>query len=205
MVLKKKGAIYSVIALMLCVAVYLNWSYTKNDGDFSAASNNDGKVLGEATLVNKDTDKNGNDASKTDDKTTGTDGKTDGSDSTTTNATGSDYFAQARLSRQKARDEAVSILNVTIENANATEDAKKEANESIKSLSDCAVREARIENVILAKGYQECVVFINDSGVNVIVAKTEKGLQDSDVAKIKEIVLNEADVKAENIKIIETT
>ena len=47
--MKKKGAIYSVIALMLCVAVYLNWSYNRGDDDFSAASNtDDSKILGQA-------------------------------------------------------------------------------------------------------------------------------------------------------------
>jgi hypothetical protein len=30
---KKRGAIYSIIALMLCVAVYLNWSYSRGNAE----------------------------------------------------------------------------------------------------------------------------------------------------------------------------
>jgi len=183
MALKKRGAVYSVIALMLCVAVYLNWSYNrKGDEDYSTASNTEeAKILGEAKLVDASGTKSGD----------------------TAGTTGSDYFSTARLSRQQARDEAVTIFNATVDNANATEAAKNEATDAIQKLAQNAVSEARIENLVIAKGYQECVVFINDDGVNVIIQKTEKGLQDSDVAKIKDIVLSETTFSAANIKIIE--
>ena len=93
--MKKKGAIYSVIALMLCVAVYLNWSYNRGDDDFSAASNtDDSKILGQAQLVDgvAQTDEQG----KTEDAQESS-GFNDGSSEDS-------YFAEARLSRQKARD-----------------------------------------------------------------------------------------------------
>ena len=50
---KKKSAVYSVAALMLCVAVYLNWSYNKtDDGEYSSAAEfENAKMLGEAALV----------------------------------------------------------------------------------------------------------------------------------------------------------
>ena len=66
-----------------------------------------------------------------------------------------------------------------------------------------AMVEARIESLVIAKGYQDCVAFVNDSSVNVIVAKTETGLQDTDVARIRDIVISEANVAAEAIRIIE--
>ena len=114
------------------------------------------------------------------------------------------YFAEARLSRQKARDEAVSILNVTVENESADEDAKAAATESIQVMAQSAMKESRIENLVIAKGYDECVVFINDNGVNVIVQKPENGLQQEDIARIRDIVISETGVSAEQIKIIET-
>ena len=185
MALKKRGAVYSVIALMLCVAVYLNWSYNKKDDEnYSAASaTEDAKILGEAKLV---------DAS----------GATNG-DKTAAATKGTDYFSTARLSRQQARDEAVTIFNATVDNANATATAKDEATNAIQKLAQNAVSESRIENLVIAKGYKECVVFINDTGVNVIVPKTENGLKDSDVAKIKDLVISETTFSAANIKIIE--
>ena len=192
--MKKKGAIYSVIALMLCVAVYLNWSYNRGDDDFSAASNtDDSKILGQAQLVDgvAQTDEQG----KTEDAQESS-GFNDGSSEDS-------YFAEARLSRQKARDEAVSILNVTVENESADEDAKAAATESIQVMAQSAMKESRIENLVIAKGYDECVVFINDNGVNVIVQKPENGLQQEDIARIRDIVISETGVSAEQIKIIE--
>ena len=56
MVAKKKSAVYSVVALMLCMAVYLNWSYTKDrpDAEYNEAGEfEDSKILGEAKLVDE--------------------------------------------------------------------------------------------------------------------------------------------------------
>ena len=117
----------------------------------------------------------------------------------------SDYFSEARLSRQQARDEAVSIFKQTSESATADADAKQQAEASIATMAENAVKEARIESLVVAKGYKDCVAFINDDGVNVIVQKTEQGLQETDVAKIRDIVLSETDATADTIKIIETT
>ena len=84
--MKKRGAIYSVVALMLCLAVYLNWYYTKTDEDYGNATDYqaDGKVLGESVLVNNmEQEGEAGLAAQTD----------------------TEYFSQARLSRQQARDE----------------------------------------------------------------------------------------------------
>ena len=67
-----------------------------------------------------------------------------------------------------------------------------------------AVVESRIENLVIAKGYEDCVTFVNDNGVNVIVSRTESGLTDADVAKIRDIVISEASVSADVIKIMES-
>ena len=184
MVIKKRGAVYSVIALMLCVAVYLNWSYNR-DPDAAAAST-DGKNLGETQLVSN------------------TDILPDTEAVLGPTPTEEDFFAEARLSRQKARDEAVTILNATISNQNATDEAKNNAQATLSALSDSAVKEARIESLVIAKGYKDCVVFINDNGVKVIIPKQPNGLQSQDTAKIKDIVISETGVTADKINIIES-
>ena len=177
--LKKRGAIYSVIALMLCAAVYLNWSYNQNnpeDGDAMQAGTHtvNGGLLGESLLVN---------------------GEIAESEI--------DYFADARLSRQKARDEAVSILNTTIENKQADEQAVAAASAVIETMANNAMVESRIETLIIAKGYKECVAYVYEDSVNVIIAKRTEQLQDADVAKIRDIVIDESGVSADKIKIIE--
>ena len=106
MVIKRKSAIYSVIALMLCVAVYLNWSYQRGGegGEtMQTSQTDDNKILGESQLVDKT--ESGEEPLET------ASGEKEQPEGETTAA--SDYFSQARLSRQQARDEAVRILLLT--------------------------------------------------------------------------------------------
>ena len=182
--MKKRGAIYSVVALMLCLAVYLNWYYTKTEEDYGNATDYqaDGKILGESVLVDNV--------------------EAEGAAGLAAQPV-SEYFSQARLSRQQARDEAVSILTRTAESAASTEEARTAASTGIQVMADNAVVESRIENLVIAKGYEDCVTFVNDNGVNVIVSKMENGLTDTDVAKIRDIVISEASVTADVIKIME--
>ena len=192
MVIKRKSAVYSVIALMLFVAAYHNWSYQRGDQPINEAGEfEDPKILGESQLVDK-TESGQSDAVSLD----------PAGDQTASAA--SDYFSQARLSRQKARDEAVSIFKQTSENQNADQQSREQAEASISAMAENALKEARIENLVVAKGYQDCVAFINDDGVNVIVHKTEQGLQAEDAAKIRDIVISETEFAADAIQIIET-
>ena len=193
MVIKKKSAVYSVVALMLCMAVYLNWSYSKNEqSDYSTAGADfeDGKVLGEAKLVDEKTEE---------------EAKLTAKDNPNIVSVSGDYFSEARLARQRARDESVSILSQTVSNVNASEEAKESAVKTMGSLAENAEKEARIESLVVAKGYKQCVAFINESGANVIVEKTAAGLENTDLARIKEIVVTETSLPAEQIKVIETT
>ena len=98
----------------------------------------------------------------------------------------------------------MSILNTTVETDGISEEASAEASAAIQVMAEAAMQESRIENLIIAKGYKECVAFVNDEGVNVIVSKTENGLQDADIARITEIVMEETGAAASEIKIIET-
>lgn len=192
---KKKSAVYSVVALMLCMAVYLNWSYTKErpDAEYNAAGEfEDGKILGEAKLVDET------------EKIKDEEVQLTAGDNPNISPVPSDYFSEARLARQKARDESVNILSQTVNNENTSEEAKATAVATMGDLAENAEREARIESMVVAKGYRQCVVFINDEGANVIVEKTNEGLQNTDLARIKEIVLNETNLTAEQVKVIET-
>lgn len=172
--IKKRGAIYGVIALLLCVAVYLNWSYVGAPDELLVAEQTD-----------PDSTETGADASGT--------------------AEGDDYFASSRLSREQARDEAVSTLRELSESEEADQTAKDEAAAQISALAEDSVAEANIESMIRAKGYEDAVVMIGDESVNVVVAPPEGGLQATDVTVIKDIVVSETGVTAGQIKIVEAS
>ncbi|MCD7928965.1 MAG: SpoIIIAH-like family protein, partial [Clostridiales bacterium] len=52
----KRNAVVAAIVLFVCVAVYLNWSYDQSDTAMGDSSVSAGKTLGEAELVNSDSE-----------------------------------------------------------------------------------------------------------------------------------------------------
>ena len=184
----KRNMVVALILLFVCAAVYLNWSYGQEVEEGAEAA--DGKLLGEATLV---------DGSGTDPLL-----DTSSEDALQENqAEQTGYFSTARLNRQQARDSALSLLQDAAEDEGANQAMKDEANASIQTMAANTLSEAQIENLVIAKGYSECICFIDDTGASVVVAALENGLADADTARITEIVIEETGLPASQIKIIE--
>ena len=184
----KRNAVVLAIVLFVGVAVYLNWSYNNHlTGEGSGTDDSDGKVLGQTTLVN------------------GVDEEQDGetAEGQTEEETGSGYFASARLNRQQARDSALELLQEAAADEKADQKVVDEANASIQTMADDTLSEAQVENLVTAKGYGDCVCFIGEDGVNLVVSSTDQGLSETDIAKIVEIVREETGLSADQIKIIE--
>lgn len=191
MKLWKRNAVVAAIILFVCAAVYLNWKYASGLPD-GAATDVGQKILGESTLVSG--------GAQTGEEESGT-GGTGGVEETSGDA-GDDYFASARLSRQQARDSAIALLREAAESETADVAVANEAAETIQVLAGYALAEAQIENLVTAKGYSECVAFMGDGAISVVVEK-EGGLQAEDVAKITEIVLSETDYTTDQITVLE--
>ena len=100
------------------------------------------------------------------------------------------YFASARLNRQQARDSALELLQKAAAEEGADQSVVDEANAAIQTMAACTMSEAQVENLVAAKGYGDCVCFLNENSVSVVVSATEKGLSENDVAKIVEISVN---------------
>ncbi len=190
----KRNAVVAAIALFVCAAVYLNWSY----GQEAEA----GKTLGQSAMVGG----SANDPLVTGDSSAQT-GSTDaqGGESQTTaqTETGSEYFATARLNRQQARDSALSLLQDAAAREDADETVKNQVNDTIQTMADYTVTEAQIENLVVAKGYTDCVAFIGEDDLSLAVAAPEGGLTEADTAKIVDVVNQTAGFTADQIKIIE--
>ena len=179
----KRNAVVAAIALFVCAAVYLNWNYEQEAKA--------GKTLGQSTLVGGEA---GDPLVK---------GDVDASGQGGTGSTGNSYFATARLNRQQARDSALSLLQDAAAREDADETVKEQVNNTIQTMANYTVTEAQIENLVMAKGYADCVAFISDESVSVVVSAQEGGLTDADVAKITEIVTDETGYEASQVKIIE--
>ena len=174
----------------MCAAVYLNWRYAGNiaEGEPSApvsGQEEDGgstKVLGDATLV-------GGVPTLADETLASGEGAS---------APAATYFDTARLSRQQSRDNALSILREA-----AGQENVEQANQAIQTLAGYTMLEGQIENLVVAKGYADCVAFMGENSISVVVSAAEDGLQTEDVAKITDIVLSETSYTADQIKIME--
>ena len=111
-----------------------------------------------------------------------------------------DYFASTLLNRQQSRDEAIDVLMLVSENAEASEEARAEAQAQISKIAVDIQNEANIESLVKAKGFEECIAVIGSDSVSVIV-KAE-ALQAKDTAQILSIVYETTGVTPENVSII---
>lgn len=186
---KKRTAVSAVVALLVCMAVYLNWSYQRGlDDSQSVSGEQDEIVSDEARLLGQLSEVVG-------------DPTPDDDSSVSSNI--QEYFAQLRVTRQQARDEAIGVLETTTSDESVSLESKEVAVASISRLANTAVTEARIESLVLAKGYADCAVFLNDDSLSIVVAPVEGGLQSEDAIRIKDIAVSETSVDVENIRIIE--
>ena len=110
------------------------------------------------------------------------------------------YFTSTATNRQEARDEAIDVLKLISENAEASEEARAEAAEKISQIAVDIQNEANIETLVKAKGFEECVAVISEDSVSVIVSA--ESLQASDTAKILSIVYETTGISPSKVSII---
>ena len=112
------------------------------------------------------------------------------------------YFSSVQVSRQRARDEALEVLQGVVDNEKADEASRNEALAQISQLAAEMSQESSIETLVLAKGFDACVAVINDGSASIVV-KCEDSLMASQIAQINEIVYEQAGIEPVNINIIE--
>ena len=74
---------------------------------------------------------------------------------------------------------------------------------AISAMANDSMTETQIENLLLAKDFAECVVYVTDEGVTVAVPAPEEGLTEAQVATITDAIVGETDYTAPQIKVIE--
>ena len=79
---------------------------------------------------------------------------------------------------------------------------RDQANETIQTMASYTVTEAQIENLVVAKGYADCVAFIGEESVSIAVAAPPEGLQETDTARIVDVVGQVTSFTPSQIKII---
>ncbi|SCY98653.1 SpoIIIAH-like family protein [Alkaliphilus peptidifermentans] len=111
------------------------------------------------------------------------------------------YFIEGRLERDKKRSEMVSHLDQIINNDYTTVDHRNQAQNLKLSVITNLEKEMLIENMIVAKGFNDVIVYLSENSINIIVQSS--GLVEKEVAQIVDIVRRETDISMDNIIIME--
>lgn len=176
----KKNMITAAILVTVCAGIYLNWVYTggedtKNLEDVLASE----KVMSDDLLFLGD-------------ESVAVGGE---------NNTITDYFAAVRLSRQEARDQAVTLLQEAMSYGDQQQIAQ--SNAQLEQIIQSALCEAQIESLVIAKGYRDCVAYMTEDGISVAVATPEGGMQQADIAVIADIVMSQSNYMMQDIRVVE--
>lgn len=104
-----------------------------------------------------------------------------------------------KMTREKQRNSLTEQLNEIINNPSTADAAKVEASNIKVEMVKNSDTELKIENLLLAKGYDQAIVFIDSDKVNVVVNMEE--ITQNDATKIFDIVSNQSGINRENIKL----
>jgi len=121
---------------------------------------------------------------------------------TTTGPTGqakSDFFADFRLDRERTRGQQLEQLREMINNTKVDEATRRTAAAQWLALTQQIGKELELEGLIRAKGWSDCVVFVQETTCTVVV-RAEK-LSQAEVTRIGDIVVRGTGLPAQSISI----
>ncbi|MCQ2490866.1 MAG: SpoIIIAH-like family protein [Ruminococcus sp.] len=179
-IIGKKQIIMTCLTLILAIAVYINYTtaptkFTKNEDTAEVAETGDTVNYGDTEFVSASPESG--------------------------EADSTDYFAQARLDRMNGRDDAVQTLQTIIGGGDLTENEMVVNALDAVEVSKLIESEGTIESLVKAQGFEDCVAYLDGESAKIVV-KSE-GLDKAQAAAIKDIILGETEISAENIRIFE--
>ena len=172
--LGKRNLIIACSVFLIGVAVLLNWVL------FAGAADSDGyggydQPSGTINQSPSDSAGTGNDATNT-------------------------YFSATQISRQKARDEALEVLQAVVDNVDSSETAKAEALAGISAIADEIQKEADIESLLKAKGFEQCIAVLNGDKATIVVSADT--LQPAQLAQINAAVYEHTGIVPAGVTVI---
>ena len=186
MIIKKNQIIVFVLALLLVTAGYLGMGQNVQNEALEISANNtiqedEEETLGNATLVN------------------GTALVPNDIETSVTEITKDDYYASSKLQRENMYSQTIANYQQMIDSSEISAEQKAIAQNEIIKINNEKNAIMIIENLIITKGFDNVVVFINNKSVNVVVKAGN--LAPEDIAQIQNIVARELNTEISNIHI----
>ncbi len=172
----KKHMVLGLMVLLLGAAVYLNYYVAANTPVTVGTDAFDGttattRPLGESVFV-----------------------------SSTTASSQETYFDAARRNREDARQEALDILKDTLQDVKIDDAMQQEAIMTAATVAAAVEQEDAIESLIKAKGFEDCVVYIENDNCHVAVKAAS--LTEPQTMQIMQIVTAQSSVAADAVSIV---
>ena len=189
------------LAAALVIAVYLNWQYARSDVP-TELPDNAAMVAAAPVPVQAQTVL---DELPTEAEAVSSANKNYGEAQLVSVASdsGAKFFEQARLKRQKAHDEAMDSIKKTMKSSSLSAEEKKEYTAQMTANLEDLNAENEIETLIKAKGFADCLCFLQSGRADLTVMTSGEPLTAAQVAQIRDVVLNKSTVTAQNITVVE--
>ncbi|ABR48652.1 hypothetical protein Amet_2499 [Alkaliphilus metalliredigens QYMF] len=110
------------------------------------------------------------------------------------------YFIESKLERDKKRSEMMNSLSEMINNTNTSQAMRGQAEDIKLQVIVSTETEVFIENMIMAKGFNDAIVYLSDESISIVVQSQQ--LTEKDVAQIVDIVRRETDITMDKIIIM---
>ncbi len=194
-----KRAAITLFAVMVAVAGYVH--FTRQDAEEVKETINSESVSdNEASSSIKELDaKDTNEVKNMDDENEQVHKAGIGDAVLVNAAVSADYFYTQKLNREQLRAKNKESLMEIINNEKAKEDVKEEAQKELINMTRKAGIENDIETLLSAKGYENCVVTVGNTGADVIVDASMMTSQDA--AVIEDTVIRKTGFKGKDIVI----
>lgn len=190
------------LAAAMAVAVYLNWQYARDGLDLGGEA-----LTVVATMSESEPVLSGaiTDELMTEAEAVSSTAKNYGEAQLVSVAsdTGAKFFEQARLKREKSHDEAMDTIQKSLRSAALTEEDKKAYAAQMKQNLEDLNAENEIETLVRAKGFADCLCFLQPGRADLTVMTSGDGLTAAQVAQIRDIVLSKTQLSAQNITVVE--
>ena len=213
-ILKRNQLIVLVVSLMLITAGYLNFTTNQENVATSTIAERTDTAIGDAefvsTVPHNENNVEENAIVENNENAISNGMSNEQENLVETNATEQKqeeskksendyYFITSKLDRNTMYSETLETYQEMYNNANATAEQKQEALKKINTINNTKNAIMISENLIIAKGLKNVVIFANEGSISVVIQADE--LKPEEVAQIQNIVSRELNVSAETIHI----
>lgn len=213
-ILKRNQLIVLVVSLMLITAGYLNFTTNQENVATSTIAERSDTAIGDAefvsTVPHNENNVEENAIVENNENAISNGMSNEQENLVETNATEQKqeeskksendyYFITSKLDRNTMYSETLETYQEMYNNANATAEQKQEALKKINTINNTKNAIMIAENLIIAKGFKNVVIFANEGSISVVIQADE--LKPEEVAQIQNIVSRELNVGAEIIHI----